>query len=111
MQSRILIFLIILLTGFAFTPTSGVFAQVHFGGKIMQWVPSGAVCPPIGVIDPLGRWCGVPYHVISPPRPSTPTGVLCPLCMGPAGVGRWFLGTGIFGLQGMQIIRGALGGL
>ncbi|MDO8581514.1 MAG: hypothetical protein Q7S16_01445 [bacterium] len=80
------------LVGGSFFAHQTVFAQA-IGGKIMSFnVP----CP--------GTNCGL--HTIIGIRPSFPPGVICPMCMAIAGIGRWFLGFSVGGV----VISGGLGG-
>lgn len=90
----IIIFVAALIGGSLFVRQL-VFAQA-IGGKILSF-------------DLAGCSVGSPTcnrHMIGPPMPSFPPGVICPICMQFAGIGRWFLGRAIGGV----VTIGGLGG-
>lgn len=98
----IILFVAVLVGGNLFAQQA-VFAQA-LGGKILYFggSPGG---PPECVPPAIGLSCN--RHWIGPPTPSIFPGVICPLCMGLAGIGRWFLGFSAGGI----ITIGVLGGL
>ncbi len=83
-----LLLLVILTTGVLFIHES-VYAQ-SVGGRILYF-DNAPVSPTFN------------RHTVGPPFPML---VYCPMCMGPLGIGRLFLGNAVGGV----VIVGALGG-
>lgn len=84
----ILVLLVVLTTGVLFVDEA-VYAQ-PVGGKILFYDANPLSATPF-------------RHYIGPPMPSI---ALCPMCLGPFGVGRWFLGNSVGGF----VFVGGLGG-
>ncbi len=88
----LVILFVAMLAGGTFFVQQTAFAQA-LGGKILMYhFPN--------IFDPFQL-----RHQIGPPVPSVMP-VLCAICMGPLGVGRWFLGFSVGGI----VTIGGLGG-